>query len=266
MSDKKERWIHSYKGYNFIRNGTKEYPWNVYEDDGQGFGEHITYEKSLKMCKEFVDDLLLNESLDIIDNDGESQPITAEEEDFARELFNIIQELIDMESTADDIEEDFTSSRSCEWHYKKHCLDGNKKKSSKTNIYYDFTDMNLFNIYEQKVSKIVLESPNVVYDLYDIEYIGKLYRKLFEGNQSIRFETTCGFENQGMKCRIGLHSFSSHVTQNYGKGNTIDLIAISPRSKTITMYPVDATYLQRKLNNLIKSYTGHSDIEYSFNH
>ena len=132
--EKKERWIHSYKGYNFIKNGTKEYPWNVYEDDGSGFGEHITYEKSLKMCKEFVDELLLNESLDIIDNDGESQPITVEEEDFARELFNIIQELIDMESTDGDIEENFTSRLSCEWHYKKHCLAGNKKKSSKINI------------------------------------------------------------------------------------------------------------------------------------
>jgi len=47
--------LHEYKGFNLVKNGTKEYPWNIYKIDGHGFGEHVGFDRTLKACKQAID-------------------------------------------------------------------------------------------------------------------------------------------------------------------------------------------------------------------
>ena len=53
-----------------MRSGTKEYPYNIYKDDGVGFGNWVGYGKTIKGCKEDIDTYFIevNES---IDEDGQ---------------------------------------------------------------------------------------------------------------------------------------------------------------------------------------------------
>lgn len=211
------------------------------------------------------EDVLDNMLLEDIDDDGDTKPITIEQEDFARDMFDAIQSIINEESK-EMLDEYFTSKKSFVRHYRTHCLGKRSGRvSDKHNVYYDFKDMNRFGEYENHILQEVLDSTNRVYCLYNVKEIGKLYRKLFKGNETINFSFTCGFESNGKEAMIGLHSFSSDVTKNYKGGNTIDLIAISHEFKTITLYPVDANYLQTKLNNVIKNHTNHK-ISFFFNH
>lgn len=47
--------VHKYKGFNIVKTGTKSYPWNIYTDDGHGFGTWIGYGRTLKDCKIDID-------------------------------------------------------------------------------------------------------------------------------------------------------------------------------------------------------------------
>lgn len=47
--------IHKYKGFNIVRTGTKNNPWNIYKEDGHGFGEWVGYGRTLKECKIDID-------------------------------------------------------------------------------------------------------------------------------------------------------------------------------------------------------------------
>ena len=50
--------IHKYKGFNIVKTGTPSYPWNVYKEDGHGFGEHVSFGKTLKDCKSDIDNMV----------------------------------------------------------------------------------------------------------------------------------------------------------------------------------------------------------------
>lgn len=45
---------HKYKGFNIVRTGTKTNPWNIYKDDGHGFGKWVGFGRTLKECKESI--------------------------------------------------------------------------------------------------------------------------------------------------------------------------------------------------------------------
>ena len=47
---------HKYKGFNIVKTGTKKYPWNIYKDDGHGFGKWVGYGETLSGCKMSIDD------------------------------------------------------------------------------------------------------------------------------------------------------------------------------------------------------------------
>lgn len=47
--------IHTYKGFSLVRNGTSDYPWNIYIPDGHGFGNWVGFDRTLNLCKASID-------------------------------------------------------------------------------------------------------------------------------------------------------------------------------------------------------------------
>ena len=203
------------------------------------------------------DELTINEALKILDedwddfNDPDDLPITKEEYAFAEELSNFIQSLIDVD---DEVSEDFVSEKCLYRHYDKHCLDGEaNRQSTRSNVFYDFRDVNKYREYCDKTTDDILRTKYQVYSLLDTESVYRCVRKLFEGSTSIKFEISCGFENESGSVSIGVHSYANKATTNYLQ-NTLDFSVISRKNKTISMYPVDASYFETKFNNLISKY------------
>lgn len=211
------------------------------------------FEQAMRnLLQEFIEQGLIE--------DKDTVEITPEEESFAKEIYNIFQDIIDDEER---LTEEFISNKSLKDHYKKHCLCGRSdRKSTKSNIYYDFDNTNDYRDYENFVTSFI--------DITDlrIKYLGddnidKYFRKLFEGNQAIYFTGFCDFRNSDGLITILVHAFASDKTKNYKNGNTVNFVVLQ-RNKTITMFPVDANYLQTKLNNVINKYNK-SDYKLNFN-
>lgn len=47
--------IHRYKGFNIVKTGTRNYPWNIYKEDGHGYGEWVGFGRTLRDCKSDID-------------------------------------------------------------------------------------------------------------------------------------------------------------------------------------------------------------------
>lgn len=201
----------------------------------------------------------LDEDWDILDED--IPPISEEEIQFEEELHDFFQSLIDTELL---LTEEFVSKSELRNHYRKHCLCGIRtRKSKKSNIYYDFDDVNKYGSYENKINSQVKNTSLVVSYLGDVQIINKYFHKLFEGNESIYFTTSCGFTNNHGPVNIGIHAFSTDKTKNYTAANTVNFLILS-KGKTVTMYAVDAHYLETKINNIIKKYTK-TNVKLKFN-
>lgn len=84
--------------------------------------------------------------------------------------------------------------------------------------------------------------------------MNRYMRRLFEGGCTILFTTSCGLNNNSGSYCLGVHAFSSGVTTNYGKQNTIDLLIADPTLRnTISIFAVDANYFENKLNSMIRN-------------
>lgn len=200
-----------------------------------------------------------DENWDILDEN--IPPISKEEMQFEKELHDFLQSLIDTEQS---LTEEFVSGSELRNHYRKHCLCGiPTRKSRKSNVYYDFDDINKYGNYENKISSEVNKTELVISYLGDTQVINNYFHKLFECYQSIYFTTSCGFENTHGPVNIGIHAFSTDKTKNYSSANTVNFLVLS-RRKTVTMYPVDAHYLESKINNIIKKHND-IDIQLKFN-
>lgn len=212
----------------------------------------------------------LNELNDVEEDDidfydPEDVPPTEEERAFATDVYNLLMTLVNKDNNT--ITEEFTSPGGLKVHFEKHCLAKSMEKvSTRTNVYYDFKDRSQ---YKELEKELILEAygPQTmnVSSLLDTEEVNKFFRKLFEGNKYVYFGTFCELHNAHGHVGLLLHSFASDYTKNYKAGNTIDVLVIGNRGKTITLYPVDAYYLETKFNNIVKN---HSDlnIEFQFNH
>lgn len=204
------------------------------------------------LLQEFMDQGLIE--------DEDMAEITPEEEAFAREIYNIFQEIVDEEER---LTEEFTSNNSLKNHYKKHCLCGRSdRKSTKSKIYYDFDNINDYKDYENFVTSFI-DSTDLRIKYLGDDNINKYFRKLFEGNQAVYFTGFCDFRNSNGLITILVHAFASDKTQNYKNGNTLNFTVLQ-RNKTVTMFPVDAHYLQTKLNNVIIKYSK-SNYKLNFN-
>mgnify|MGYP007135714113 CR=1 FL=1 len=183
--------------------------------------------------------------------------VTEQDEKFAAALFDLLQELVNTE----DLNEAFANNYTLQNHFYKHCLGANSnKKSSRQNVYYDFKYVNQYKDYEDKIAEKINTEVSSTYNkgyinsLYDSDKVKKAVYNLFKGNSYVYFPPIVGLHNQFGGFALGLHAYATGVTTNY-MCNTIDLILITKSGKTLTLYPVDANYLENKLNNLIKNYS-----------
>lgn len=181
-----------------------------------------------------------------------------ETDKFADAVLDLLVSLVDKDDLT--LTEKFTSKKSLFTHFDYHCVGAINKKSTRTNVRYDFTKVQQYHKYERELNK-EFRQPNVaiIDTLYDEKTVIKAFRKLFEGGKYLLFSSLCGFRNQLGKVYIGLNSFANNVTTNYGRANTINVIVLTQTLETITLYPVDASYLETKFNHIIKLY--HQDKE-----
>ena len=184
--------------------------------------------------------------------------------EFYEDILSFLTELIRKEEVVTEM---FISNKCLIDHFNKHCI-GNRtgRKSTRTNVLYDFKDKSQYKEYEKALGDKIDKTIYTVGSLYDYERILYLLRKLFEGDIVIQFCNACGLRNNNGVINLSIYAFSSSVTQNYNDGNTVDICVRSGRGRTITLYPLDSHYLQTKINKLIKKYSGRFDIDsYKFN-
>ena len=219
------------------------------------------FEKQFKVWEDKYFNLL--DALNVDDKNKSNQINESQDEDFdfnwddindynlefAKEIYDIIDGFIDK----DNITENFKSKSSLKYHFNKHCVGDKIKKSTKTNVLYDFTNIDDYKEYE----KNYLNNKNnsdilILTSLGSPEHVADIFRKFFEGNKYLILDTLCGFQNNNKSVSIILHSFANKATTNYNQ-NTIDF-NVTADDITKTLYPVDSYYLETKLNNVIQKY------------
>ena len=212
------------------------------------------------------DDAYLDETSSIWD-EAKDEYISDEQFEFADGIWDLFQEIIDNESAS--LKEEFTSMSNARIHYREHCLNSNPRRiSSRNNVYYDFNNIQDYLNYEENISKYAIITKNEKTDMFieDLNATDKIlnaFRKLFRGGSYLVLGLACGFRNNEGPVRVCLHSFAQ--TFNYQE-NTIDFLIQSPNDKTITLYPIDANYLQTKLNNLANRCLGTNITYFNYNH
>lgn len=202
-------------------------------------------------------DSIVNETLeeDLDNDDIDWDDVPEYNNNFAEDIYNCIDSFLDKE----DINGSFINKNKVKIHFNKHCLSKPNKKSKRTYVYYDFIDINDYKYYEKQIIS-GLNSTNllIINSLGDYENISKSFRAFFEGNRYLLLSSSCGFHKGNKSISILLDAFSSDVTNNYSQ-NTITIDIFSGNT-TYTMYPVDADYLEQKINNIIDKYN--SNIQY----
>ena len=218
---------------------------------------------SLSASEAFAEDIR-NMLLEFVCDDDyvDYEPPTPQERAFEKEMRSLFQVLIQLH-TQENIDEDFTSKNSLQVHFNKHCLgESTNKVSTRNNIYYDFTNIRQYEELENQLITVFRswETPKVT-SLKNIEEVRNLFKKFFEGDSYLVITPFCGMHNQYGYVAVGLHCYADAYTTNYGK-KTIDLAILTENASTVTLYPVDVTYLETKLNNIIKN---HSNVKIELN-
>lgn len=198
--------------------------------------------------EDVVDESLEAGATDDDDLDWDDAPTY--NKDFAQEIFEVINSFLEK----DDLVESFRSPKKLDTHFKKHCLAKRDLTSKRSNIYYDFDNVEDYKEYEQQMlGKISGDNLLILNSLGDPEEVKNVFRKFFEGGHALLLNASCGFSTENNKSRsILLYAYSTDVTKNYDL-NTVSLDAFSGDT-TYTLYPVDANYLEQKLNNIIDKY------------
>lgn len=195
----------------------------------------------------------LEEDIDEGLNEAEDYEVTAEDLEFAKEVYDLIQELIDTDDATEDSIEESMEGDKLHRHYLKHCIaDDNNKKSTPTNIYYDFSNEDDYRDRISLVGNLIGTKTILIHDLSQSDFVADAFDEFFGGNCSLHFSHNCDFEaNNGTSVHIILRAYADDVTKNYTRGRTVDLQINSRR--TLTMYPVDSTYIINRMNRIINS-------------
>lgn len=210
----------------------------------------------------------LEEDYDELDLDDYEDPDYEYDEELGEQFYADIKAVLDeIIDESDILKEDFTSARNMRNHFNSHCLGHDiSKHSRRSNVYYDFKDNSQYCEYESKVTDLINSTLNSVGSLYDYDLVMDCLRDLFQGNFTLHFCNSCGLRNSSGMISLSLIAFSSDVTTNYSGGNTIDICVKTGNGKTITLYPVDAHYLQNKFNSILRTYSDCTEIpHFDFN-
>ena len=188
---------------------------------------------------------------DSLSDDIDYTDISETQLDVADNIFDIIQEIINSED--DNLTEEFSSYKNSYRHYKKHCLDNKNKKSARSYIFYDFSDIEDYLKLESKLSQKI-KSKDYLYinRLFNVEDVNQstilnYLTELFSKDKMVVFGLGCNFANNTGRVKRAINSNSNNNTTNYNK-DTLDFMILAPDNKTISLYPVDADYLKTKLN------------------
>lgn len=194
------------------------------------------------------EDLIEISEVDSSELDEIDDVVSGEDIQFEKVMLEFFQEL----ALNDDLTESFYNQHSLQHHYYKHCLAGRDLKSKRSNIYYDFSNVNdykhraetLFDKSKQNYERIIVS-------LLDKEAVLEAFRKLFEDGVLIGFSAMCGItDSDGKPVSLIFNSFANDVTTNY-EYNTIDYM-VTQRQHIKTIFPIDINYLQNKFNNVIQ--------------
>lgn len=211
-------------------------------------GKYYSVREALRRLNESNIDEEYEDNLSELDPEEDDEPITEEDKIFEQAMFEFFAEL----SEENDLVEEFKNTNALTLHYGNHCLaNSNTKRSTRNNVYYDFNNVNKYQAREQMIVNLARESAIYVDSLVDAKFVLKAFKKLFEGNKTIVFSPFCCITNKNKEViTITLHSFATDVTTNY-ENNTIDYM-ITRRGKTRTLFPLDASYVENKFNNVVK--------------
>lgn len=208
----------------------------------------------------------LEEDYDELDLDDYEDPDYEYDEELGKQFECEIKAILDDLIAEDTLTEDFTSGTSLRHHFNKHCIGSSgRRRSTTTNVLYDFERCIDFGNYERDISNKIRTTLDEVTTLRDYELIVRYLRKLFEGNMIVKFTLDCGLHNSNGAVCMSIIAFSSDVTTNYSGGNTIDICIKTPQNRTITIYPIDAHRLQSRFNNLIRDFGQYEDRGLIFN-
>lgn len=181
----------------------------------------------------------------------------------ADELFSFLQQMIAYGDN-DLMMEKFTSDKNALIHFKKHCLAGIPDRySDRSSVLYDFSSLDEYLNREDILdaySKDIADKC-IIHNLLDTSNVITVLHQLFSGKTTIKFDVSCGLTSSTGRISLVLHAWATDVTTNYPL-NTIDFIIRTPDQKTITMYPIDANYLESKLNNIFTR-NGFAEIRYN---
>lgn len=190
------------------------------------------------------DDELFNEDYAV--NDRDYSDVDERSIEFANCLYNLLQELVNEEFSKKN--EDFTSLKNMVAHYYKHCTCGKPKKSTRSNVYYEYDSSIDYMNRESYLHDRFKRVKYIISDLTDTDHITYCFRKLFEGNTFIKFSLACGLYGEYSRISLSVNSWANEATFHYPL-NTVDFIIKNPNDDTITIYPLDANYLENKINN-----------------
>lgn len=178
-------------------------------------------------------------------------------DEIAEELYDFFYDLISNES---NLNESWISDQCLDSHFRTHCIKGDKK-SRRSSVYYDFTSVDELKEYENKILHNVLNPDYKIISLYNTKEVFSALSELTTQPTDVLFDIHCGFKNSRGDVQIGLNSFADDVTTNYPNANTVNLLIISKADETISMYAVDANYIETKIKNIINNHIDDKNIK-----
>lgn len=200
-----------------------------------------------------IPDSCEEESLILINNINQSNNIDLKESLsqvplYTKSQWSLFEKLSQLTRTV--LDEEWVTDKTAENHFKYHCLGGGDYTSKEDEIFYDFTDKDEFDKYEAEVSAKALH-PDVTYDTIAIpNFLDELVDNLNSG-KSVLLTTSCGFKGKQSNIQYAFVPFATEHTTNYGTGETVNFVILTPDNKTITLYPILLSYFPTRMARIV---------------
>lgn len=182
--------------------------------------------------------------------------VTEERRIFARDLSKLLRSFIPQEY----LTEKFIDKETADNHFAKHCLANRSGRTSKkTNVYYDFNDIEEYKKYDDELNEKFNDYDVIeINSLYDEDLVKDAFTKLFQGNCYIIFTEDCGFFTTDKPTLLGIHAFANNVTTNYADDtidfNVLGLDYLTDTAVSISLFPIDRSQLEHTFNNFVEQH------------